>query len=118
MIFAQTEPLEGLQSVAAWIKSFGGVALVVGLLTMAILQTIKDLLPWRRWFQKRWFVRWLRQGVQAFYNAQRHPYAPRKAGVAPGTPAPVSSSSHFRQEVQKEEASTKSRSKWSAQRFA
>ena len=55
-----------IQALASQLKFFGTVVLIIGFLCMAILQTIKDLLPWRRSFQKRCMIRWLADGVTAF----------------------------------------------------
>ena len=35
----------------------------IGVITMALIQTAKDMLPLRRWFQRRRFRRWLVEGV-------------------------------------------------------
>jgi len=55
-----------IQAVATQLKFFGTVVLIIGLLSMAILQTAKDLLPWRRSFQKRCMRRWLAEGARTF----------------------------------------------------
>jgi hypothetical protein len=39
--------------------AFATALAAVGVLTMAFLQTIKDVLPVRRWFQAWWVTRWL-----------------------------------------------------------
>ena len=36
----------------------------IGVITMALIQTAKDMLPLRRWFQRRRFRTWLAEGVQ------------------------------------------------------
>lgn len=36
----------------------------VGILTMALIQTVKDAAPVRRWFQRRWVRDWLRRGEE------------------------------------------------------
>ncbi len=47
---------------AIYAKAFGfATALAaVGVISMAFIQTIKDVLPVRRWFQAQWVRRWLR----------------------------------------------------------
>jgi hypothetical protein len=50
---------EGLGQIAAviypWVLSLSSI----GALAMATIQTLKDLFPLRRFFQKRWIMRWL-----------------------------------------------------------
>jgi hypothetical protein len=43
---------------------------LAGVLTMAILQTLKDLTPVRRWFQRYWINAWLRERAASF-NAKK-----------------------------------------------
>jgi hypothetical protein len=40
---------------------FFTATLIVGLLSMALIQVLKDLLPIRRWFQQHWVRQWLGQ---------------------------------------------------------
>lgn len=40
---------------------FFTASLIVGLLSMALIQVFKDLLPIRRWFQQQWVWEWLGQ---------------------------------------------------------
>jgi hypothetical protein len=61
-----------LQKIGSWSTSQVLFALTLtGLLTMAILQTLKDLTPVRRWFQRTWLHAWLRDRAASF-NAKRN----------------------------------------------
>src|SRR5712691_8116831 len=57
--------MQDLQT-AAWVWSLMGFVLLVGLIVMMTLQTLKDLLPWRTWFQSGWMRRWLEKGLKMF----------------------------------------------------
>jgi hypothetical protein len=43
----------------------------IGVITMAVIQTAKDMLPLRRWFQGRRFREWLAEGVREANAADR-----------------------------------------------
>ncbi len=40
---------------------FFTASFTIGLLSMALIQVLKDLLPVRRWFQRNWVLQWLEQ---------------------------------------------------------
>jgi hypothetical protein len=68
--------MQDLQT-ANWVWSLMGFVLLVGFIVMMTLQTIKDLFPWRTWFQSGWMYRWLEKGLKRF-NALRElpPFSP------------------------------------------
>ena len=45
----------------------------IGVITMALIQTAKDMLPLRRWFQRRRFREWLAEGVDEAAAPDRAP---------------------------------------------
>jgi len=51
---------EAVQTVAGGAFSFATALAAVGVLSMALLQTAKDIFPLRRWFQAAWIGAWLR----------------------------------------------------------
>ena len=51
---------EAVQTVAGGAFSFATALAAVGVLSMALLQTAKDIFPLRRWFQAAWIRAWLR----------------------------------------------------------
>jgi hypothetical protein len=57
----QTEPVVGAaaRDFSHTAYPFLAAALAVGLFSMALIQTFKDLLPIRRWFQRSWVLQWL-----------------------------------------------------------
>lgn len=73
--------VKNLDRVEDWMKSVGVLALIIGLLSMVVLQTFKDLLPWRQWFQRRWMVRWLAQGMPAFREVEKKTHLPNAEKV-------------------------------------
>jgi hypothetical protein len=54
----------------------------IGVITMALIQTAKDMLPIRRWFQGARFRTWLRQGIE---EARADDRIAALAGVAAGS---------------------------------
>ncbi len=50
----------GLSIIANWALPVTEAATAIGVLSMAILQTIKDMFPLRRAFQRGWIQRWLK----------------------------------------------------------
>lgn len=58
---------------------FFTAAVVVGLLSMAIIQTFKDMLPVRRWFQRSWLLRWLDEKNDQVRQRQNIPADSREA---------------------------------------
>jgi hypothetical protein len=53
--------IEGAQHFTHSAYPFFTATLIVGLLSMALIQVLKDLLPIRRWFQQHWVRQWLGQ---------------------------------------------------------
>lgn len=51
---------EAVQTVAGGAFPFATALAAVGVLSMAFLQTVKDVFPLRRWFQAAWVSAWLR----------------------------------------------------------
>jgi len=93
------EDLTRLKLVAESVKSFALVALVVGLLAMAGLQTVKDLLPIRKWFHKFWIKLWFHEGVRSFRTAEKMPPAAPPKDLTRET---VSSLRRFREAAMRE----------------
>jgi hypothetical protein len=83
--------VKNIARVEDWMKSVGALALIIGLLSMVVLQTFKDLLPWRQWFQKDWMLRWLAQGMPSFRQVEKKMAEP---GAEPVPTVPA-----FRQSV-------------------
>jgi hypothetical protein len=77
-MFLQPE-IQELNKAVGWAKSLAIFALAVGLVTMAILQTIKDIFPWRRWFQTDWMRIWMRPGVLELLSLDTNNPSPRIA---------------------------------------
>ncbi len=71
MLFAFfTTPVQDtVARVSAESYHFFTAAIAVGLLSMAIIQMFKDILPVRRWFQRSWVQKWLRLKRSAEYLA-------------------------------------------------
>ena len=63
--------------VVASVYRYAVALAAVGVVSMAILQTVKDMLPARRWFQRWWVGRWLDRQVAA--AASQTASAPIKA---------------------------------------
>ena len=62
---------QGLSVITNWAS--GPIALTftgLGVLSLAILQALKDLTPVRRWFQRWWLGSWFDQRVESFNNAR------------------------------------------------
>jgi hypothetical protein len=82
---------------ATWVWSLMLFALLIGLLVMMTLQTIKDLFPWRTWFQSGWMRRWLGKGLKRFNKLRalqatspqlfRPPQPPPLAQLPPPSPS-------------------------------
>jgi len=52
----------------------------VGTLSMALIQTAKDVLPLRRWFQRKWIQDWLASRAEA--RPKKHEAPPQETGFA------------------------------------
>lgn len=50
-----------IKSVADNAMPFATAMAAIGVLSMAIIQTLKDMLPLRNIFQRRYLIKWLRQ---------------------------------------------------------
>jgi hypothetical protein len=88
---------------ATWVWSLMLFALLIGLLVMMTLQTIKDLLPWRTWFQSGWMRRWLGKGrkrfekLRALQAASPQLFRPPQPPSFPQQPPPSPSASYPQQ---------------------
>lgn len=50
---------EGVKAVYEWAFPFATALAAVGVISMAFIQTVKDMVPLRRWFQAWWVKGWL-----------------------------------------------------------
>ncbi len=61
--FQQNPPTDavsvGLDAITRWVRTWGIPLAAIGTISMALLQTAKNTLPLRRWFQKYRLLRWL-----------------------------------------------------------
>jgi len=49
-----------LSNRAPWLESYLGAVVVIGLLSMVVIQMAKDFSPIRRWFQRPWIKNWIK----------------------------------------------------------
>jgi hypothetical protein len=49
-----------LSNRAPWLESYLGAVVVIGLLSMVVIQMAKDFSPVRRWFQRPWIKKWIK----------------------------------------------------------
>ncbi len=75
--------LEALKGIQDALAAFQGIALElfitlagVGVLTMAVLQLLKELLPVRRWYQQYQFRKWLGERIRKVRLSQSKHYEP------------------------------------------
>jgi hypothetical protein len=62
MLWLQQAPVKDTaQQISQRAYPFFAASIAVGLLSMAIIQVFKDLLPVRRWFQQWWVRKWLEE---------------------------------------------------------
>jgi len=61
-----SDVLRGIQQIANWLWPIAISMAAVGTLTMALLQTAKDIGGWRRKFQQRFVTDWLKEKAKRF----------------------------------------------------
>ena len=52
---------DAVKAVYDWAFPFATALAAVGVISMAFIQTVKDMLPVRRWFQAWWVREWLQE---------------------------------------------------------
>lgn len=82
-MFQSAPVLNTAERFSRTVYPFFTATLIVGLLSMALIQILKDLVPVRRWFQKYWVRQWLQERKPfwkpGFDPEQRANFDPRKA---------------------------------------
>ena len=53
-----------LSNRAPWLGSYLGAVVVIGLLSMVVIQMTKDFSPIRRWFQRPWIRHWIKHRLR------------------------------------------------------
>jgi len=59
-----------LSTRAPWLESYLGAVLIVGLLSMVVIQMVKDFFPVRSWFQGDWISDWIKRRSPANHSAR------------------------------------------------
>ena len=84
---------DGIQQIARWLWPIAISMAAVGTLTMALLQTAKDIFGWRRKFQEKFVRTWLAEKAARFKSRARE-FKPAQHYVKKGfTPTPEQSRS-------------------------
>src|SRR5262249_3807926 len=87
----RTRPMTGIpdavqaavRAVSDFAWPFAVAMAAVGVVSMAFIQTVKDMLPVRRWFQEWWVTRWLRKRARLAATTPGIAGAPGAAEQAP-----------------------------------
>ncbi|HTW79177.1 MAG TPA: hypothetical protein VME23_06535 [Terracidiphilus sp.] len=58
--------MNGLDSINSWVKTWAIPLAAIGTISMAFLQTLKNVLPLRKWYQQRHFDRWIDRVAASF----------------------------------------------------
>jgi hypothetical protein len=58
------EILNGLSAITGWVQTWAVPLAAIGTVSMAFLQTAKNVFPLRNWFQRFYFHRWLRASAK------------------------------------------------------
>src|ERR1700677_2812230 len=81
----------GLKAIRGFVADWTIPLAAIGTLSMATLQTAKNLLPMREWFQRRFLQRWIAFAVADFPENQKDDAdSPTPKGVPVETISPVS----------------------------
>jgi hypothetical protein len=58
-IMQEPQLMNGLDSINTWVKTWAIPLAAIGTISMAFLQTLKNVLPLRKWYQQRHFYSWI-----------------------------------------------------------